>query len=164
MDSKVRVMPDASGAVIVQSKNNPDYGYVRLEQIRTLIDDESGFLRRKTVSTLLHGTVEDLQLSGFTANQELPGKVIVQEALEPFNKRDPEREIKKAGETGIVLKLEGNPIYRRTIYTTTPSMEDVIVKHDNKVELQKAYADKNVESEIKSAVNPGNSTFDLNVD
>ena len=62
MNSPVRVVSDDSGTIIHQSKNNPDYGYIRLVQDRTIIDDTSGFLRRKLVSTLLHGTIEDLKL------------------------------------------------------------------------------------------------------
>ena len=167
MDSKVRVVTDDSGTIIHQSKANPDYGYVRLEQDRTVIDDESGFLRRKVIRALLHGTVDDLRLTGFEANQELPGAIIVQEAIQPFNKREPDREIKRAGKTGIVLKVEGQPIYRRTIYTNKPAAEDTLIKHDNKTELQEAYAKAKAEegtSVEKSAINPSNSNFNLDVD
>ncbi len=50
MNSKVKVVADAtSNAVIVVSENNADWGYVRLEQVRTVIDD-NGFIARKTMS------------------------------------------------------------------------------------------------------------------
>lgn len=168
MDSKVRVVTDESGTIIHQSNGNPDYGYIRLEQDRTVIDDESGFLRRKVIRALLHGTIEDLKLTDFKAGQLLPGRIVVQEALEPFNKKDPEREIKKAGKTGVVLKVKGQPIYRRTIYTNKTTAEDVIVKHDNKKELQETYAQKKAQEDISektgSAVNSSNSDFNLDVD
>jgi hypothetical protein len=164
MDSKVRVVTDESGTIIHQSENNPEWGYIRLEQDRTVIDDESGFLRRKTIRALLHGTVEDLKLTGFEAGQELPGRLVIQEALEPFNKKNPDREIKKAGETGVILRVEGKPIYRRTIYSNNPAAQDITIKHDNKVELQEAYAKIKAQQESKgSAVNPGNSEFNLDV-
>ena len=77
MSTKVKVVADAtSGAVIMQSPNNPEYGYVRLEQVRTMID-ENGFLRRKVVSTLIHGTVSELQLTGFYLGQEMPGAIVI---------------------------------------------------------------------------------------
>ena len=61
MDSKVRVVTDESGTIIHQSSGNPEYGYIRLEQDRTVIDDESGFLRRKVIRALLHGTMDTQQ-------------------------------------------------------------------------------------------------------
>ena len=167
MDSKVRVVTDESGTIIHQSSGNPEYGYIRLEQDRTVIDDESGFLRRKVIRALLHGTMDDLTLTGFESNQELPGRIVVQEALEPFNKKDPQREIKRAGKTGVILLLEGKAIYRRTIYTNKQATEDVIVKHDNKKELQEAYAKQKATEESSqksaSAVNSNNSEFDLDI-
>jgi hypothetical protein len=168
MNSKVRVVTDESGTIIHQSKSNPEYGYIRLEQDRTIIDDESGFLRRKVIRALLHGTVDDLTLTDFKSNQELPGNIVIQEALKPFNIKDPEREIKKAGKTGIVLKVEGEPIYRRTIYTNKVESEDIIVKHDNKREVQESYAKEKAGEEttqkIESAINSANSDFNLDVD
>lgn len=167
MDSHVKIVADELGTTIHQSENNPEYGYIRLVQDRTIIDDESGFLRIKQISTLLHGTMADLKMSDFKAGATLPGKLLVQEAMEPFNKKSPEREIKRAGLTGIVLKKDGMPIYRRTIYSTTPDSQDILIKHDNKAELQEAYAkQKEVEdSNIKnSAISSGASSFNLDVD
>ena len=58
MNAKVRVVADATtGSVINVSENNPEYGFVRLEQTRTHIDN-NGFLRRKVINALVHGTVE----------------------------------------------------------------------------------------------------------
>ena len=72
MNAKVKVVADATGNVLVQSQNNPEYGYVRLEQAKTMIDD-NGFLRRKLTSTLLHGSVQELKDSNFYGGQELNG-------------------------------------------------------------------------------------------
>ena len=46
MNSKVFVQADETGAVINVSENNSEYGYVRVQQTRTMIDD-NGFVRRK---------------------------------------------------------------------------------------------------------------------
>jgi hypothetical protein len=158
MNSKVKVIADANGVVINQSQNNPEYGYVRVEQTRTLVDD-NGFLRRKSVSALIQSTVSDLQECGFYAGQELPGNVVVMESLEPFNKKHPERDHKVAGETGILCTLEGAPIYRKTVYTTASNAEDVTIKHDNVDELRVAYA-KQAAATTSSAVNTPNVSFD----
>jgi hypothetical protein len=140
MSSKVKVVAaDEAGAVINVSKTNPDWGYVRLEQVRSLIDD-NGFLRRKTISTLIQGEVSVLAESGFSAGQELPGVIVIEESLEPFNKKNPERDYKVAGETGIICKKDGKPIYRRTKYSGNPAATDVTIQHDNVDELREAYA------------------------
>ena len=63
------------------------------------------------------GLVEDLKEMNLYAGQGLDGKIIIEESLEPFNKKNPERDLKVAGETGIVCTLGGLPIYRRTKFT-----------------------------------------------
>lgn len=156
MNAKVKVVADATGAVINVSPNNPDYGYVRFEQVRSIIDD-NGFLRRKSVSALVHGTVEELTAMHFYGGQELPGSIIIQESLAPFNNKNPERDIKVAGNTGIVCTLDGNPIYRRTMYSASSNAQDTLVKHDNIEQLRAAYATQT----SVSAVNPSASEFSI---
>jgi len=139
MNSKVVVLSDEeTKAVVNVSANNPEYGYIRVQQIRTMIDD-NGFLRRKPVSALMPGLVEDLKGCKYYAGQELDGKIVVQEALEPFNTKNPERDLKIAGETGIVCSLGGLPIYRRTKMSFSSTDEDTLIKHDNVEQLREAY-------------------------
>jgi len=139
MNSKVKVAADATtNAVIVSSPNNPEYGYVRLEQSRTVIDD-NGFLRIKPVSTLIHGTIAELKAAGFYAGQELPGNLLIKESLTPFNAKNPER---------------GQPIYRKTIYSAASNTEDTLIKHDNVEQLRNAFAAK-----AESAITP-NTDFE----
>ena len=139
MNSKVIVLSDeTTNAVVNVSKNNPEYGYIRVQQVRTMIDD-NGFLRRKPVSALIPGTLDELTQSGFFAGQQLDGKIVVEESLAPFNEKAPERELKIAGETGIVCTLEGEPIYRRTKFSFDTSSNDILIKHDNTEELRAAY-------------------------
>jgi hypothetical protein len=139
MNSKVFVMADETGSVINVSENNSDYGYVRVQQTRTMIDD-NGFIRRKSISALMPGLFEDLKEMNLYANQALDGKIVIEESLSPFNKKNPERDLKIAGETGIVCTLGGLPIYRRTKFTFNESAVDVTVDHDNVDELRSAYA------------------------
>lgn len=154
MNSKVKVVADATtNSVIVVSPNNPEYGYVRLEQTRTVIDD-NGFLRMKPVSTLIHGTMTELKAAGFYAGQELPGNLLIKESLEPFNAKNPERDLKIAGDTGIICSVEGQPIYRKTIYSAASNAEDTLIKHDNVEQLRNAYAAK-----TESAITP-NTDFE----
>lgn len=156
MNAKVKVVADATGAVVNVSANNPEYGYVRFEQVRSIIDD-NGFLRRKPISTLVHGTVEELRAMQFYGGQELPGSIIIQESLAPFSAKNPERDLKVAGDTGIVCTLEGQPIYRRTMYSAASNAQDTLVKHDNVEQLRAAYA---TQTKV-NAINPSASEFSI---
>lgn len=139
MNSKVKVVANATtGAVVNVSENNPEYGYVRLEQTKAVIDD-NGFLKNRTISTLLQGEVLALQGMGFFAGQELDGRICIQESLEPFNSKNPERDLKVAGATGIVCTKGGSAIYRKTVYDPTGSKAETFVQHDNVEELRAAY-------------------------
>jgi hypothetical protein len=156
MNSKVTVVADpTTNSVISISENNPEFGYVKLQQTRLVIE-ESGFMKPKSLSVLIHGTVSDLQKAGFYAGQELPGTICVKESVEPFTKSNPERDLKIAGNTGIVCTVNGQPIYRKTVYSTAANAEDVLVKHDNVEQLRAAYA---VQTAKSQAVKP-NADFD----
>jgi hypothetical protein len=150
METKVKVTGDELGNVITQSVNNPDYGYVRVEQVRSIFDD-NGFLRRRVVSALIVGTMEDLKEEGYYAGQILPGKIVIIESTKAPNKKDETKNLKYAGNTGVVCKINGQSIYRKTIYTIITNVTDELVKHDNSEEIKAA----NGQSKIKlSAVNP----------
>ena len=149
MNSKVIVLADdTTGAVVNVSENNPDYGYVRVSQVRTVVDD-NGFLRRKQITALMPALVEDLTEMRLFSGQQLDGKIVVEESLEPFNTKNPERDLKVAGETGIVCTLGGYPIYRRTKFSFDSNAADVSVKHDNVEELRNAYALQNSQAAIQ---------------
>jgi hypothetical protein len=158
MNSKVKVVADATtNSVITVSQNNPEYGFVRLEQTRTMFDDNN-FLKLKVVSTLIHGTVAELQAAGFYAGQELPGKIVVTESMEAFNAKNPERDYKVAGNTGIICTLGGSPIYRKTTYSTASNVEDTLVRHDNVEQLRQAYS-----AQSKTTISTPNVNFDTQV-
>ena len=152
MNSKVKVVANATtGAVVNVSENNPDYGFVKLEQTRAVIDD-NGFLKNKAISTLLQGNIEDLKGLGFYAGQELDGRIRIQESLEPFNTKNPERDLKVAGETGIVCSKAGAAIYRKTAYDPTGTKEETYVQHDNIAELRAAYETQKTSGAMKANV------------
>lgn len=140
MNTKVVVIADeTTGAVVNVSENNPEWGYVRVKQTRILADEKSGFLRAKTVTALMPGLVEDLKAAEFYAGQALTGKIVIEESLTPFNKKNPEKDLKIAGKTGIVCTIGGQPIYRRTKFSFNTQAEDTYQQHDNVEELRAAY-------------------------
>ena len=139
MQNKVQIIPDELGNVIRVSQNNADYGHLRLEQQRVIFGN-TGWVNKKTVSTLLHGKVEDLRDMGLQNMTELPGKIIINESLEPFNTNDPDRDLKVAGKTGIICCQDGQPIYRKTMYVSDVNAEDTLVAHNNGDAIREANA------------------------
>lgn len=139
MKKQVKVTANAEGLVINISKNNPDYGYVRVEQERAAF--ENGWARNRTLSALISGEVSVLKGIGFTAGQKLDGTIHIVESMEPFNAENPEADLKVAGETGISCTLGGAPIYRKTFYTEDLSVQDVLISHDNTEDIKAAYAE-----------------------
>ena len=128
--SKVRVTADINGNVIGVSQNNPEYGYVRVEQSVTQIS-EAGWLKPVKRSALIKGKVEDLAQAGFVEGYELSGKIIVKESLTPFNPENPDRDLKIAGDTGIICRVDDQPIYRQSVYTVNDQAQDEFIMHDN---------------------------------
>lgn len=139
MNSKVKVTADEAGNVVIVSKNNPEWAHIRVEQSRIVIDD-NGFARKRVISALVHGTVEDLKSFGWAKGVDLPGRIVFKESLEPFNTAQPERDYKIAGKTGIVCCQDAQPIYRKTFYTLNTSAEDISVAHNNIEDIRAAYA------------------------
>jgi hypothetical protein len=135
MEHKVTVMADQNGNVIGVSQNNPEYGYIRIAQQAIQIN-EDGWLRHVNRSALLKGKVTDLQLANYKEGTTLPGKIIVIESLIPFNMENPDRDLKIAGDTGIICRLDDEPIYRQTFYTQNPLATDEFINHTNKEEIR----------------------------
>jgi hypothetical protein len=133
--SKVIVTADENGNVIGVSQNNPEYGYIRVEQQAIQINDE-GWLRNVKRSALLKGKVVDLQAAGYSEGTELPGKIIVMESLIPFNLENPDRDLKIAGSTGVICRIDDQPIYRQTFYTQNPTACDEFIGHTNREEIK----------------------------
>ena len=139
MNSKVKVTADDAGNVIIPSQSNPEWGYIRVIQDRMFIDD-NGFARKKTLSALIPGLVTDLKGFDWKNNQEVSGSIVVRESFESFNAKEPERDYKIAGKSGIVCCQDGQPIYRKTFYTLKNAAEDVAVAHTNIEDIRASYA------------------------
>mgnify|MGYP006266654985 CR=1 FL=1 len=134
-NGKVVVAADKNGNIIGVSQNNPEYGYVRVEQTAVTINHD-GWLKNTKRSALLKGKMEDLAAVGFKEGQELPGKIVVVESLTPFNPANPDRDLKIAGETGVICRLDDQPIYRQTFYTQNPNAFDELIMHNNSDEIR----------------------------
>ena len=135
--SKVIVTANAEGSVVSLSKNNPEYGYVRVEQVRAVVD-ERGWVSKKTLSALMYGKSEDLSSLGYFKGQVLSGKIVIKESLEPFNTENPEKDYKIAGKSGVICCQDGQPIYRKCFYTTNESEGDTLIAHNNTESIREA--------------------------
>lgn len=160
MDSKILVTADKAGCVIVKSASNHEYGHIRVEQTRMVIE-EGGFARRKKLSALIPGTIVDLKGFGWSAGQEVEGKIIIKESLSPFNKKDPERDFKVAGQSGIVCSIDGAPIYRKHFFTMNMKAVDELLQHDNGEEIKNAYREAGIEEEVDTEVDSSETTPDF---
>lgn len=143
MNKDVKVTANETGVVINISKKNPEYGYVRVTQERNSFD--GGWMKKRTLSALISGKVEELKDFGFTKDQVLPGKIVVLEDIKPFQAENPDKDVKLAGDTGIICSIGGEPIYRRTIFTDNLDATDSLLEHDNTEEIQHAYAEAQAE-------------------
>lgn len=149
MNTKVIVTADQNGNVIGVSQNNPEYGYIRVEQTAPMVTDK-GWLKISKRSSLIKGRVEDLQTLNYSAGQQLPGTIVIKESLQPFNTENPDRDLKIAGETGVVCRIDDQPIYRQTFYTTNPNSYDELITHDNTEEIREVQAAQKAMSKITS--------------
>ncbi len=153
MNSRVKVTANDKGQVVVPSENNSEYGHIRVTQDVVSIDERTGFVRRKNISALIPGLVEDLMSFGWVNGQTVDGKIVVRESLEAFNPNDPERDLKYAGETGVICTLEGQPIFRKAFFTTNVSAQDEKIQHDNTAEI--------IAARSKSSLTPNKVEFDI---
>lgn len=147
MTTKVRVTADQNGNIIGVSPNNPEYGYIRVEQGCTVINP-LGWLKNTKRSALIKGTVKDLLDANFTEGQELPGRIIVVESHNPFNPENPDRDLKIAGDTGVICRVDDQPIYRQTFYTSNESAQDELIMHTNTQEIREVQAATRVLNKI----------------
>lgn len=135
MNNKVVVVSDKDGNVVGVSQNNPEYGYIRVEQTAVQINDQ-GWLRNVKRSAIIKGKVKDLIETGYREGSELPGKIVVVESLTPFNQENPDRDLKIAGNTGVICRIDDQPIYRQSFYTTNLNAFDELISHTNTDEIR----------------------------
>ena len=129
--NQVEIVPNEHGAKIRVSKNNPEYAHVLLVQNKTWIAP-SGWVRKRRMSTLINGKVEDLKEIGLNKMKYLPGQIVIKEQLEPFScSSDQDRDIKYAGDTGVICCKDGEIIYRKCFYDASMTDTDVFVQHTN---------------------------------
>lgn len=131
----VKVKADKNKNVITVNENNPELGWITLEQEVFQINDK-GWLKGTTRTALVHGKMSDLARAGYREGTTLPGKLVITESLTPFNTENPDRDLKIAGATGVICRVDDQPIYRRAFYTTNINAFDEFITHNNTEEIK----------------------------
>ena len=146
--STVKIVANAkSNNLVTGYKNNPEYGYIQLEQTAMSIAS-NGWIREQKRVCILRAKV-DLLKSFVNANKslQLPGTIVIKEYLESdlpeaimetLNKNVDyetriESFIKRAGVDGDELTLGGERILRFSNYDSSGQDHDVLIQHDNVV-------------------------------
>jgi hypothetical protein len=160
MTPRVTVTADINGNIIGIFKNNPEYGYVRVEQATPVISDK-GWLKVSKRSAFIKGKVEDLKNCNYTEGQELSGKIVVVESLVPFNMDNPDRDLKIAGDTGVICRIDDQPIYRQAFYTSNMSAQDELIYHSNIDEIREVQAAQRAMVSLKTTKQRANASVDL---
>ena len=138
--TQVKVVAMQDGSVVKQS-SNPEFGFIRVTQETVSI--VNGWIRKNSRSALINGGYTDLMSMGLRAGSAFSGKLVIDEALEPFNPGLYEdRDIKFAFEGGPMCVFEDMPIYRRTRYTENVNEIDTLIQHTNVDEIRNAVAER----------------------
>lgn len=152
MNNKVTVTADKNGNVISVSENNPEYGWVIVKQ--TVSQLENGWLKKSTRTSRINGKVDDLLEMGFKDGTELPGKIVVLESFQPFNQEEPDRDLKIAGDTGVICRVDDQPIYRKSVYTSNLNAFDELITHNNNDEIREVLQAQKAMSAFKNRTQP----------
>lgn len=138
MKSKVTVVANTDGNVVSTSKNNPEWGSIRVKQ--SIVEMQNGFAKEKVRYAYIRGTVKMLNSFGWHAGQQLDGNIVIRESLTPFNAENPDADLKIAGTSGVVCRFNGASIYRKAFYETVATkFNDELIAHNNVDEIQLAY-------------------------
>jgi len=149
---KVKVVADKNGNVVTVSPNNPEYGWIFVEQTTTQF--EGGWMKNVVRKTRINGKVDELVAAKFTAGQEIPGKIVVLESLIPFNQEEPDRDLKIAGKSGVICRYDDQPIYRQTFFTANLNSFDELINHTNKDEIREVMIAQKMLDELPTQEEP----------
>lgn len=151
MENSVKVKLGKTGAVVNVSANNPEYGWIELTQVRTTFQPGSNFMQRKTAHCIINGRVDELKAMGLNEGDTLPGRIQTIEKLEPFSDQYPEKDLKKSGKDGVILRHEGEAIYSRNFYDPSGESVDSKIAHTNTEEVKAKQAELEAGAEAPDA-------------
>jgi hypothetical protein len=135
MNNSVIITADNQNNVIRLTKN-PEYGWILVSQTTPVF--KGRFIDMEKRTAIITGKVDFLKQMDYKASQELPGKIVVKESLEPTNPDNNLQDVKCAGDSNIPCTVDDQPIYRTSYYTINLSDTDILIEHDNGDEIRAA--------------------------
>lgn len=137
ISSKVKIVLTSDDQIVTPSLNNPEYGYIQVEQ--SLFDfNPQGFVVPRRRVAMIIGKLIHLDLLRLTPDYEFSGKIVVEETLTPSDPNDSMKNIKRAFAMGPICRVDDSPIYRRSYYTEDIYKEDILIPHTNGDEIKRA--------------------------
>ena len=133
---KVTTKSKESTEILGISTNNPDYGYIRVEESTGLQFGAGGWLNSNTKTALIKGKVADLtafmQKNNVKVGYEIPGKIVIKEQTTAFYAGQQPKIVPSTGEV-LYVTINGvqSPIYRQTEFTMDTTMQDFLIQHEN---------------------------------
>lgn len=158
----VKIVPNKkTGAMVSVYKKSPEKGFIQLEQVTERMN-AGGWIEDVKRTFLIKGRVETLtRIVKESKENAVPfsveGQLVVKEFTEssvPDNLKklfydktlSPEeqvkRHLKRAGENGPALRINGERIVKFTLLDSTGADSDVTIAHDNQAEIQAYNASK----------------------
>jgi hypothetical protein len=133
---KITTCKKDSNEILGLSTNNPEYGYIRVEENGGLSFGNGGWLNSSSKTALIKGKTADLktfiQKNNVKVGFELQGQIVIMEQTTPFYAG---QQPKVNTSTGEVLYVTVNgvktPIYRQTEFTQDMTRQDVMLQHEN---------------------------------
>jgi hypothetical protein len=101
----------------------------------TFVFDQNSWLKTKTLTALIHAQTSLLLSMDYQPGQELPGKIVIRESNNPFSS-DGDRDLKYAGSTKVLCRVDDQPVYRKTFYTEDLTQEHTLIQHTNSDEIK----------------------------
>ena len=133
-----------TGLVITPSKKNTDWGTVRLDQEKVVINN--GLMVKQRRTAFLRGEIAVLEEQGFTedsADSKQIGTIIRKESFKPFFE---DQEPKMNPETEELVLKDGKPVYLEFEFTKDLDRKDVWLEETPYSAKLKAEAGEVVES------------------
>jgi hypothetical protein len=133
---KITTCKKDSNEILGISTNNPEYGYIRVEENGGLSFGNGGWLNSSSKTALIKGKTADLktfiQKNNVKVGFEVPGQIVIMEQHTPFYAG---QQPKVNPSTGEVLYVTVNgvktPIYRQTEFTQDMTRQDIMLQHEN---------------------------------
>ena len=110
------------GTVVTPRENNPEFGAVRIDEVKTTI--VNNFVNKSRRTAFLGGTVKDLTAMNFKDGQAIAGTIVKQESFNPFFEG---QSPKINPSTSEVVLTDEKPTFLNYIYSADATALDVWV-------------------------------------